>query len=106
MFNGVKLRVFLLLMTGMLLSLQVIALTDPTRPSAYRAANNKQNLRLESILFSDARKVAIINGAVVAEGDSVGNVKVIKIDKESVQIKRAGKLDKLILRHTSLRQEK
>ncbi|MEE8057819.1 MAG: hypothetical protein V3T17_08295 [Pseudomonadales bacterium] len=82
------------------------ALADPTQPSSYRAASKKQSLRLESILFSAARKVAVINGIVVAEGDSIGNAKIIKIDKESVQVRSAGKIVKLVLRHTTIRQEK
>ena len=85
---------------------QVLALSDPTQPSSYKAVSKKKRLRVESILFSETRKVAVINGAVVAEGDSIGSAKIIQIDKGSVRISDGGKTTDLMLERMSVRQEK
>ncbi|HEB28363.1 MAG TPA: hypothetical protein ENI05_11415 [Porticoccus sp.] len=88
------------------LSAEVWSLSDPTRPSGYHSvAPEKQGLRLESILFSESRKVAVINGKVVAEGDSIGRTKIIQISRDSVTVSRDGKSKKIELKRTSIRQE-
>ena len=84
----------------------VIALEDPTQPPSYHLSSAKKSLRLESILFSDSRRVAVINGKVFSEGESIGNTKVIKIDRDSVKIMRGGKMARLELKRVSIRQEK
>ena len=84
----------------------VSALTDPTRPSSYRAASKSQSLRLESILFSDNRRVAVINGAVVSEGDTVGRIKILQIDKNSVRVNNSGNIVELVLHRAAIRREK
>lgn len=71
-------------------------LDDPMRPisvnSKKAAAPGKiadiQNNKwyLHSILISDHRKVAIINGRPVSIGDQVDGARVTHIDKESVQL--------------------
>lgn len=42
------------------------------------------NFKLEGILWDDVRPTAIINGDVVAVGDSILGTKVIRIEKDSV----------------------
>ena len=88
------------------ISADVWSLSDPTRPSGYHSvAPEQQGLRLESILFSETRKVAVINGNVVAEGDSIGRTKIIQISSDSVKVNRDGKSKILELKRTSIRQE-
>ena len=54
---------------------------------------------------SESRKVAVINGNVVAEGDSIGSTKIIQIKSDSVTVNRDGKSKTLELKRTSIRQE-
>ena len=96
----------LLLVTVASFSSAVFSLSDPTRPSAYTAVvGKKENLRLESILIGESRKVAVINGSVVAEGDSVDGIKVLKIRKNGVDVSRGGVNSTLKIQRTSIRQE-
>jgi hypothetical protein len=50
--------------------------------------------------------VAVINGKVVAEGESTGGVKVLSIEKDSVHVLSSGSVLKLSLTSVSIRQEK
>jgi MSHA biogenesis protein MshK len=82
------------------------AYKDPTRPSSYAdtaVANN--SLRLDSILTSDNRRVAVINGVAVAEGDRMGEVRVVSIEKGVVRVNRNGEILQLELAHPSIRRE-
>jgi MSHA biogenesis protein MshK len=82
-------------------------LSDPTKPASYHAESVvDKSLVLESVLISSQRKVAVINGAVVAEGDNVGSAKIIKIDKNGVKMNSGGKTLYLKLNNASIRQEK
>ncbi len=103
-----KLKPFLIVLSAVVCvgAQQSVALTDPTQPSNYRAVSKQQTLRLESILFSEARKVAVINGSVVAEGDSIGATTIIHIDKNSVKVRSNGKTAELVLQRAVIRQEK
>ena len=64
-------------------------LTDPTRPWK-SAGYHKQQTRstasytLNSTLVSRARRVAVINGQHVSEGEAVGNATVVRIGKYDV----------------------
>lgn len=87
-------------------SIAALALTDPTRPQGFQQQASKQTLKLESVLIGESRKVAVINGKVVAEGDMVSDAKVLRINKQSVQLSRGGVTSTLALKHTSIRQEK
>lgn len=82
------------------------ALVDPTQPEGYKKERKQTILRVESILFSAARKVAVINGKVVSEGDRVDQAKIISISKDSVKVSSDGKYSILKLNRTSIRQEK
>jgi MSHA biogenesis protein MshK len=101
------LKIFLVPVLLSILPAQSWSLSDPTRPSAYQnTAVGKNNLRLESILFSASRRVAVINGKIVAEGDTIGRSKIIKISNDSVKINRDGQFKTLKLKRTPIRQEK
>lgn len=96
-----------LLITALAISPLAWPLDDPTKPSSYRSVGKQSDgLRLESILFSKARKVAMINGKVLAEGDVMGSRKIIRISKNSVLVSDNGKKITLKLSRTAIRQEK
>jgi len=72
---------------------QAQALTDPTRPpSAPPAAPGAQEEttgpRLQSILLSSGRKIAVINGTMVPLGGMVGEAKVVRITETQVVLKK------------------
>lgn len=82
-------------------------LQDPTQPSNFLAAASTTSvLTLESILISGDRRVAVINGTAVAEGEFTDGVKVVSIEKDSVRVVRGGSVLKLMLNSVSIRQEK
>lgn len=96
---------FLLLVFITALAPGLQALTDPTQPSYYRDASKKQSLHLESILFGENRRVAVINGKALTEGDRIGSAKIISITKDNVKLKRSGELFTLQLQRITIRQE-
>ena len=61
---------------------------DPTRPAAYQSAGGGalKRYRLQSVLVSGERKVAIINGSSFGVGDRTGLGKITAIDKYRVVI--------------------
>lgn len=65
------------------------ALSDPTRPwqsSGYQQQRPQTavSYTLNSTLVSSTRRVAVINGQHVSEGETVGNAIVVKIGKYDV----------------------
>jgi len=85
---------------------QCWGLQDPTRPASFSSsASVDATLTLESVLLGPERKVAVINGKVVAEGDSVSGAQVIAIGKNSVRLRHRGETVELVLRVTAIRQE-
>lgn len=84
----------------------VMALVDPTQPANYQKERKQEVLRVESILLGTVRKVAVISGKVVGEGDRIGSTMIISINKDSVKISSGGKFSTLKLNRTSIRQEK
>ena len=81
------------------------ALTDPTRPAQYSPPIKRVSYQLESILFSEQRRVAVINGQVLAEGEKIGNAKVTSIDATSVNLRTGEKNLRLTLQKPTIRQE-
>lgn len=75
---------------------QAQELRDPTQPSYYDAGDNayldrlKQSFRLHSVLVSSERRVAVINGKRVQEGDRIDEARVQKISGSSVRLNLAG----------------
>lgn len=74
-------------------------LIDPTRPinTKIKTTSTKavsavhRSWTLESTLVAHDRRVAVINGKLVSEGDTVDGARVIKISKLDVVVKTSGK---------------
>ncbi len=68
-------------------------LVDPTRPSNAKetARDAYQGVRLEAILSSEDRLLAIVNGKIVREGDRIGDARIDEIHSDSIRYTRAGR---------------
>lgn len=82
-----------------------MALKDPTQPEQYRPAQQRTSLNLESILYSEDRRVAVINGKALVEGEKLGNARVITIGRDSVRVQQSGKIVYLKLKRPTIRQD-
>lgn len=88
------------LMTSLLVSslpwaaepLNAVKLSDPTRPLQETVPTQRvlPALKLNSVLISEQRRLAVINGQTVAEGEQVGGAKVLRISSDRVLLQRAG----------------
>lgn len=54
--------------------------------------------KLSSILTSDERRLAVINGKLVREGESVAGMRVIRVAKDEVQLQSNKQAQALVLR--------
>jgi MSHA biogenesis protein MshK len=93
-------NVFLLTLMSILFSGLANAnenLRDPTRPLGHSGnthASVEQPLRLQSVLVSESRKIAVINGQQVRERDLIknsGNTQVLSIDSGGVVVQKGTK---------------
>jgi len=50
-----------------------------------------RDVSLTGIIYSEDNPMAIVNSKIVNEGDVVGEVKVVKIHKDSVELERSGR---------------
>jgi MSHA biogenesis protein MshK len=74
------------------------ALADPMRPPAApgpspaegAADAGKAAARLQSVLISPARRVAVIDGRVVQLGERVGDARLVAISESQVVLQRPG----------------
>ena len=79
-----------LLICCMAVLANAFALGDPTRPTdpaAYFGTGNGANNNgwsLQSILFASDRRIAVINGTRVQEGDRIGSARVVRIRDSQV----------------------
>jgi MSHA biogenesis protein MshK len=80
----------LTLLSGFSIGDQALALHDPTRPTdpvlyfgGQRAASTAA-WTLQSVLSSPDRRIAIINGTPVREGDRIGAARVVSIQPSRV----------------------
>lgn len=69
-------------------------LVDPTRPpdrvpDAAAPAPEAASERLQSILVSESRRLAVIDGTRVGVGDRIGAARVLRIDRDSVLLEDA-----------------
>ncbi len=80
------------------------ALPDPTRPPS--ALNTVQEAdavaseagpALQSVILSSDRKIAIINGQAVKQGDKYGEARVIKITETEVVLRNGNEMQTLKL---------
>lgn len=61
-------------------------------------ASAAEDIRLEGIVWDDTKgSIAIINGEIAKEGDSLGSVKVLKINKDNVVFDVGGESIKIEL---------
>lgn len=73
------------------------ALFDPTQPLSPTVRAPRRSLVLESTFVSSGRKLAIINGRLLAVGDSIQGAKVIDIKPYEVSLRKRGRAMRLRL---------
>lgn len=99
-----KLAIFL---TSLLMSSMACSLVDPTRPVSYApSVLSESTFQLSSILFSNQRKVAVINGKALIEGELLGKAKVVKINQDNVLIKNGSKQIQLVLERAPVKRKR
>jgi hypothetical protein len=94
-------------LTALLISLPAIAdrLADPTRPpqgQRSQPTGARSSVRVEAILHSDDRRLAIVNGKVVRPGDHVSGVRIEEILVDSVRYVRDGRSQVVRLRPAAM----
>ena len=70
------------------------ALADPMRPPSSADKQTRSvtaPLQITAILFSERRRIAIVNGKAVSEGDHIDNARIDAIDAQQVNYTRAGR---------------
>ncbi len=79
---------------------------DPTYPLRHIPSESAENreLRLNSVLISNSRRVAVINGQLVAEGDTIAGATLIRILDNRVQVTINGKNRELKLHTTTVKR--
>jgi MSHA biogenesis protein MshK len=93
----------ILLMLGLLASAACAeSLRDPTRPTGTSIVDNEaENVMrgpvLQSVLNSSGRKLAIISGQTVKQGDMIGNARVVNIRDAEVVLAQGKELQVLKL---------
>src|SRR5579872_4379611 len=101
-----KLKIMLIICLG-LYSLSLYAeMRDPTRPVDFTFTPISQQgpLELSAIISSSSGRVAVINGALAAIGDSVYGNKVVAIDVNTVQLQGASGRITLFLLGSPIKQ--
>ena len=68
-------------------------LADPTRPSNATEVTRESStgIRLEGILRSEGRLLAIVNGKIVRAGDRIGDSRIDEILADSIRYTRGGR---------------
>jgi len=68
-------------------------LVDPTRPASAKdvATDPYKGIRLEAILKSEERLLAIVNGKIVRAGDRIGDTRIDEIQHDAVRYTRGGR---------------
>jgi MSHA biogenesis protein MshK len=83
------------------------SLPDPTRPLTFTpaeaVASSEPVLRLEAVMGSSDRPVAIVNGKLVRVGDRIDGMTIAAIDGDSVRYVSAGRERVARLASTSLK---
>lgn len=74
------------------------AMHDPTQPFRAAAAGEaappsgpQPRFKLTAVLVSPTRRVAIVNGKALQEGQQIGGAEVVKIDGRSVQLREGNR---------------
>lgn len=84
--------VFVLLMISLQsLANSEITLRDPTAPvGGFVRTETRPQLELNAIVYSSGRKLAIIDGREMKEGDSARGIKILRIMESSVLVEQNG----------------
>lgn len=86
------------------------ALEDPTRPPGASLLTSAEadatGMQLTSILVSAGRRLAIINGQTVRQGQQVGNARVVKIEPTAVIVVQNGERKRLALLPSTIKKAK
>lgn len=81
------------------------ALPDPTRPLEYTVgATQNKSLQLNSILISQNRKIAVINGVQLSENQWLDDKRVVSIRDNSVTLDYQGQKIVLSLHNKKIRR--
>ncbi|HEX5421811.1 MAG TPA: general secretion pathway protein GspB [Gammaproteobacteria bacterium] len=80
----------------------VVPLKDPMRPyapsnAAPDRAEGSQRYVLTMVLVAASRRIAVVNGKVLQEGDSVDGAKVVRIEPQRVDLERGKQSVRLAL---------
>jgi MSHA biogenesis protein MshK len=92
-----KKKIFALLLAGPVLTGSAQALKDPTQPTDpgnyFGSSENDSagSWSLQSILSSPQRRIAVINGTRVKEGDRIGTARVVRIRESHVLLNTKGR---------------
>ena len=90
----VKKSGLVLVSLSFLLSTGALAVQDPTRPPDARAPEKEvappREITLGSILLAGDRRVAVIEGAALEEGDSHDGIRVHRIHRNKVEVTDRG----------------
>lgn len=86
---SMKLLLLLGVVVGSVLAGPVLALDDPTRPSGFQAPaaeapKPQANFSLDSIMIGSGKRLAVINGQMVREGQSLEQARVVKVAPDRV----------------------
>lgn len=78
------------------------ALDDPTRPTALEVVEEqlaeRSQWRLQSTLLADTRRLAVINGKTVSEGERVDGARLLQVQADRVTLLFEG--ERIVLRLT------
>ncbi len=86
-----------LLICGLAALGNAFGFTDPTRPTDPAAyfgtakGTDSGGWNLQSILFASDRRIAVINGTRVKEGDRIGSARVVRIRDSQVLLDNGGR---------------
>ncbi|WP_019528140.1 hypothetical protein [Dasania marina] len=98
-------KAILLLVAVWALSAQALA-SDPTKPPGFGAERAaKIQYYLNSVLISDTRKVAIINGKALSAGESINGATVLSISHKLVRLDKNGRVIELKPKRVAIRRE-
>ncbi len=85
------------LLLGLAVSASAYALKDPTQPTdpanyfGYPTNPSDSSWSLQSILSAPQRRIAVINGTRVREGDRIGAARVVRIHNSGVVLDSNGR---------------
>jgi len=80
---------------------ELIELRDPTKPiveeNTKETPHAEDTFKLQSIIISPTRRIAMINDTLVQIGDTIGSARVEMIEKNSVTLSKSGTITTIYL---------